>query len=62
MIEVAIRTVFGTDPCEISFLFFLWYVNQSKDFDNLINIHNGLQEKTTKKGTQFFSIYLAEQI
>jgi hypothetical protein len=37
-------------------------VNQSKDFDNIINIENGLQEKKTKLGTQHMSIYLGEQI
>ena len=56
------RTVFGVDPCEISFLFFLWYVHQSRDFDNLININKGLQEKKTKLGTQHFSLFLAEEV
>jgi len=55
MIEIAVRSIFGADPCEISFLFFLWYVHQSRDFDNLININKGLQQKTTKLGTQHFS-------
>lgn len=43
MVELAIRSIWGADPCEISFLFFLWNVHQNKDFDNLINMENGLQ-------------------
>ena len=62
MIEIACRSIFGAEPCEMSFLFFLWYVHQIKDFDNLINIKNGLQDKKSKLGTQHFSKYLAEQI
>jgi hypothetical protein len=46
----------------MSFLYFLWYVSQNKDFDNLINTHQGLQEKTTKLGTQHFSFFLKKQI
>jgi monoamine oxidase len=38
----------------------LWYVHQNKDFDNLINIKKGLQEKKTKLGTQHMSKYLAD--
>lgn len=59
MIEIACRSIFGAEPCEMSFLFFLWYVHQNKDFDNLINIKNGLQDKKTKLGTQHLSKYLA---
>jgi len=43
-------------------LYFLNYVNQSKDFDNLVTVEGGLQEKKTKLGTQHLSIYLGEQI
>jgi hypothetical protein len=46
----------------MSFLYFLWYVHQSRDFDNLINIKNGLQERKTKLGTQHMSKYLADVI
>jgi monoamine oxidase len=62
MVEVATRSIFGAEPCEISFLFFLWYVHQNKDFDNLINIKNGLQGFKTKLGTQHMSKYLQQQI
>lgn len=62
MVEAAIRVILGVELCEVSLLYFLYYVNQSKDFDNLINVENGLQEKKTKLGTQHMSIYLGEQI
>jgi monoamine oxidase len=62
LLEVASRSVFGADPCEMSFLFFLWYTNQSQSFENLINANNGLQEKKTKLGTQHFSKFLATKI
>jgi hypothetical protein len=62
MLEAAIRVILGVELCEVSLLYFLYYVNQSKDIENLINIENGLQEKKTKLGTQHMSIYLGEQI
>jgi hypothetical protein len=43
----------------MSLLYFLWYVHQSKDFYNLINVHHGLQQMKTKLGTQHFSHYLS---
>lgn len=46
----------------MSFLYFLWSVHQNKDFENLVSIKNGLQEKKTKLGTQYFSKFLAQKI
>ena len=40
----------------------LYYVRQSKDFENIITVENGLQEKKTHKGTQHMSLYLGEKI
>lgn len=62
MFEITCRTIYGAEPSEMSFLFFLWYTRQNVDLDNLINADNGLQEYKTKLGTQHFSKFLAEKI
>jgi monoamine oxidase len=62
MLEGAIRVVLGVELSEVSFLYLLLYIKQSKDFENIISVENGLQEKKTEKGTQHMSQFLAEQI
>ena len=62
LVEAAVRAIFGVEPSEISFLFFLWYVNQSKSFDNLIEIENGNQDRKLIFGSQYLSQYLSESI
>lgn len=58
MLEAALRVILGVELSEVSLLYFLWYIHQSGDFDNLINVENGLQEKKTSKGTQWMSLFL----
>ena len=62
LFECAIRAVLGVEADEVSFLFFLWYVKQNQGIDRLINIENGLQEKTMKHGSQHLSEFLKKSI
>lgn len=62
LFEAVIRAVFGTEPAEISMLFFLWYVHQSGSVENLINIKNGNQERKLLFGSQYLSLYLKGEI
>ena len=59
MIEAGVRSLLGVELCEVSLLYGLYYLNQSKVLDN---VENGLKMKKTKLGTQHMSIYLGEQI
>ena len=40
----------------------LYYIKQSKSFENIITVENGLQEKKTLKGAQHMSLFLGEKI
>lgn len=62
ILELSFKSTIGAELTQMSFLYLLWFVHQNKDFDNLVSIKNGLQEKKTKLGTQHLSKYLAEVI
>jgi len=62
LFEAAIRAIFGVEPSEISMLFMLWYIYQSRSMENLINIRKGNQEKKLILGSQYLSLYLKDEI
>jgi hypothetical protein len=41
LFEMMIRAIFAAESNEVSFLFFLWYVNQSGSIENLIKVKDG---------------------
>lgn len=48
----AVRGVFGVEPCDLSFLHFLWYINCAGGVDALVNIRDGFQMYTCRGGAQ----------
>ncbi|KRX00952.1 Cyclic nucleotide-binding protein [Pseudocohnilembus persalinus] len=61
LVEIGVRAVFGTEPSEISMLFFLWYTHQSEGFENLVET-KGNQEKKIVGGSQSLSKFLVKEI
>ncbi|MEA2433154.1 MAG: monoamine oxidase [Actinomycetota bacterium] len=60
--DVAIRTIFGTDPSELSFLYFLHYVNQGGGLMRLVETTNGAQETRFVTGAQQISNRMAAEL
>ena len=48
---MVIRGVFGCEPNELSFLFFLWYVHQSGTVENLVKLKNANQDSKFVNGS-----------
>ena len=49
---IAARTVFGAEPSELSFLYFLWYVQCAGGLQALMNFEGGAQDSHLIGGTQ----------
>lgn len=60
--RAAVRTIFGADPCDLSLLYFLYYVRSGGNLMNLIEIKNGAQEERFVGGVQRISIELANRL
>ncbi|MBT9556743.1 MAG: FAD-dependent oxidoreductase [Myxococcales bacterium] len=50
LFDVAVRTVFGAEPTEISALYFAFYLNSSGGLRRLIEIKDGAQERRVTAG------------
>lgn len=60
--DVAVRTVFGAEPAELSLLFFLFYLNSGGGLESLVEIENGAQQTRILGGAQGFSLRMAEAL
>ncbi len=59
MFDIAVRTVFGAEPSELSLLHFLFYLNSGEGFESLVETHDGAQQTRFKDGAQSISIKMA---
>jgi monoamine oxidase len=57
--DVAIRTIFGAEPSEVSVLYFLAYCSAARGFMPLIEVSNGAQETRFVDGAQQVPLRLA---
>lgn len=62
MFDLAVRTVMGAEPSELSLLYFLFYINSAGGFQKLIDVPDGAQELRLRDGTQALSHGLVQRI
>jgi monoamine oxidase len=62
MYNLFCRTIFGCEPGELSFLYFLYYVKSSGDFYYLINTKGGAQEFKVKGSAQAIPNKIASEL
>lgn len=62
IMDVAVRTIFGAEPSEISLLFFLYYVNAGGGLLNLAGIEGAAQETRFVHGAQSLADAIAEKL
>lgn len=62
VVDIAVRAVFCGEPSEISYLYFLNYLNSGQGLDCLTSVQNGAQQDRVIGGMQQISIRMAEQL
>jgi monoamine oxidase len=62
LLTLAIRSVFGTEPEDLSLLHVLFYVNSAGGFDALIDTSGGAQDSRFAGGSQLVAIRMAERL
>jgi monoamine oxidase len=62
LVEIAVRTVWGADPGDISLLFALWYLRAAGGFDALVDTEGGAQQDRFVGGSQLISERLAAEL
>jgi monoamine oxidase len=62
LIRLAIRSVFGTEPEDVSLLHVLFYVHSAGGFDALVDTAGGAQEARFVGGSQLVAIRMAEAL
>ncbi len=62
LIRLAIRSVFGTEPEDVSLLHVLFYVQSAGGFDALVDTGGGAQDARFVGGSQLVAIRMAEQL
>jgi monoamine oxidase len=60
VISAAVKSIFGTEPGELSLLFALFYLHSGGGLMNLARTTNGAQERRFTAGAQQGALYLAE--
>ena len=60
VLAVAVRTIFGAEPAELSLLHFLFYLNSGGGLLALSEIENGAQQDRFVQGAQSLSQWLAD--
>jgi monoamine oxidase len=60
--DLFVRTVFGAEPRELSFLYFLFYINSAGGSMNLLEVKKGAQQEKFVGGSNLLCMRLAEQI
>ncbi len=59
VLDLAVRAIFAAEPSEISFLYFLFYLNSGGGLERLSNVTHGAQERRFVGGAQQISEQLA---
>ena len=62
LLTLAIRSVFGTEPEDMSLLHVLFYVNSAGGFDALVDTAGGAQDSRFVGGSQLVAIRMAERL
>jgi len=62
LIRLAIRSVFGTEPEDVSLLHVLFYVHSAGGFDSLVDTAGGAQDSRFVGGSQLVAIRMAEEL
>ena len=62
LITLAIRSVLGTEPEDVSFLHVLFYLGSAGGFDALVDTEGGAQEARFVGGSQLVAIRMAERL
>ena len=62
LLRLAIRSVFGTEPEDLSLLHVLFYVHSAGGFDALIDTSGGAQDSRFVGGSQLVAIRMAERL
>ncbi len=62
LVTATVRVVFGVDPCELSMLTFLFYLQGGGGLMPLIEIEGGAQETRFRDGAQGLALALAERL
>ncbi len=62
MITAAIKSIFGTEPGELSLLFTLFYLRSGGGLMNLARTTNGAQERRFTFGAQRGALFMAEEL
>lgn len=62
VLDAAVRTIFGAEPAEISFLHFLFYLRSGGGLLRLAEVREGAQEWRLAEGAQTLSTRLADQL
>ncbi len=62
LIRLAIRSVFGTEPEDVSLLHVLFYVNSAGGFDSLVDTAGGAQDSRFVGGSQLVAIRMASKL
>ena len=62
LITLAIRSVFGTEPQDVSFLHVLFYLGSAGGFDALVDTAGGAQDARFEGGSQLVAIRMAERL
>lgn len=59
VLDIAVRAIFAAEPSEISFLYFLFYLNAGGGLERLAGVTGGAQERRFIGGSQQISEHLA---
>lgn len=62
LMTLAIRSVFGTEPEDLSLLHVLFYVHSAGGFDALVDTEGGAQDSRFAGGSQLVAIRMAERL
>ena len=62
LIRLAIRSVFGTEPEDVSLLHVLFYLHSAGGFDALVDTGGGAQDSRFVGGSQLVAIRMAEEL
>ncbi len=62
LVTLAIRSVFGTEPEDMSLLHVLFYLSSAGGFDALVDTEGGAQESRFVGGSQLVAIRMAERL
>ncbi len=62
LVTLAVRTVFGTEPEDLSLLHVLFYLSSAGGFEALVDTEGGAQESRFVGGSQLVAVRMAERL